>query len=430
MNASTILDELNDIIYISSVEDNELLYCNKNAKIFFSINSGDCTKHYDNTVDTNTDRYLHNISVLNKASVREYIHPNTNDRYLMHDKLIVFNERRVRLTTAFKEQAFNVSYTELEKQLETERLLVKCVKLLIESNDFDSSVKQVLAYIGNYYQAETVSLFSENSDKSSFKSIYQWSKSELPDSGLKQIDTVNYPEDWSRIFAQLPKVEITSIEELFKNKNPLYKYFENRGVTSLVSVPLIMNGKLLGFIIISNPANKNADTKLIEELSFFIIKEQQNKELRERLEKASYYDSSTGVLNRNKYIENFDALTKQSISSIGVVFSDIDNLKTLNDTFGHDYGDRVITKTSDILKNHFRSQDIYRIGGDEFVVICKDIPFDLFTKKVTALKEALKNEAFGLSIGSAWSQDKNELKDLIKKADNLMYSYKSLEKTM
>ena len=55
-----------------------------------------------------------------------------------------------------------------------------------------------------------------------------------------------------------------------------------------------------------------------------------------------------------------------------------------------------------------------------FLLIC--------LQKVDILKEAFKNENFGLSIGSAWSQDKNDLRDLIKKADNVMYSYKNLEK--
>lgn len=428
MNTSIILDELDDIIYISSIEDNELLYCNKNAKIFFSINSSDCAKHYDNTVDTNADSKTHNINGPGKASAREYTHPATKDKYIIHDKFIILNDKQVRLTTASKECFADSSYIELAKQLEIERLLIKCIKLLIESDDFACSIKQVLEFIGNYYEAEAVSLFFEGSDKSSFQNMYQWNSTKIPDAGFKQPNTVNYPEDWYRLFTQLPKFEINNMEELLKRGSKLYEYFKNSGIRKLVSVPLIMNDKLFGFIRIANPANENADTKLIEELSFFIIKEQQNKKLRDKLEKTSYYDSSTGVFNRNKYIENVDTVTKQSNSSIGVVFSDIDNLKAINDTFGHDHGDQVIAKTSDIIKKHFRSQDIYRVGGDEFVVICKDIPFDLFTKKVDILKEAFKNENFGLSIGSAWSQDKNDLRDLIKKADNVMYSYKNLEK--
>ena len=421
MNASIVLDELDDIIYISSVEDNELLYTNNKAKIFFNIKNEALEKRYDDTVKADINCFTDGES----AAERKYIHPETKDPYLMRDKYLILNDRKVRLTTAVKG---NYSYTETERQLETERLLVKCIKILLKGIEFSSAINEVLANIGAYYEADAVSLFNRTADSSVFQCPYQWRSETAAADNLKQCDTVEYSEDWLRIFSQLSKFEVNDVDRLLRKGNIIYEHFRGSGINNLVSVPLIMNNNVYGFIRVANPKNRNAYTKLIEELSFIIIKELHNTLLLDKLEKASYYDASTGVFNRNKYIENVSNVFIQSSNSLGVVFSDIDNLKTINDTYGHDQGDLVIAKTSDILKKYFRAQDIYRIGGDEFVVICKDIPYDVFTKKVEDLKDALKNETFSLSVGSAWSQDKKDLSALIKEADNAMYSHKRVEK--
>ncbi|MDD2224924.1 MAG: GGDEF domain-containing protein [Candidatus Shapirobacteria bacterium] len=100
--------------------------------------------------------------------------------------------------------------------------------------------------------------------------------------------------------------------------------------------------------------------------------------LKERIDKAeqeSVVDSLTGCYNRNFFEkfkqEHFDP--NRDNNRIGLVFVDVNNLKIINDTQGHEAGDTLIKNTANFLKSNFRKEDlIIRLGGDEFIVICRN----------------------------------------------------------
>jgi len=86
----------------------------------------------------------------------------------------------------------------------------------------------------------------------------------------------------------------------------------------------------------------------------------------------AYRDSLTGVKNSTAYAEAIDKLNKEINTgnpSFGVIVADINNLKKTNDTYGHDIGNELILHSARILTDVFKTSAIYRIGGDEFVVV-------------------------------------------------------------
>lgn len=101
----------------------------------------------------------------------------------------------------------------------------------------------------------------------------------------------------------------------------------------------------------------------------------------EKLDKLSYSDSMTGLRNRRAFEEKIDELRNEEW--IGVIFADLNGLKRVNDSKGHKAGDQMIIHFSDMLKDFFSADMIFRISGDEFVVFlvdkehCADIVEDL-----------------------------------------------------
>ncbi len=88
----------------------------------------------------------------------------------------------------------------------------------------------------------------------------------------------------------------------------------------------------------------------------------------------AYRDSLTGIKNSTAYAEAIDALNKEINTgnpSFGVIVADINNLKKTNDTYGHDIGNELIIHSARILADIFKTSAVYRIGGDEFVVVLK-----------------------------------------------------------
>ena len=158
----------------------------------------------------------------------------------------------------------------------------------------------------------------------------------------------------------------------------------------------------------------------------------------ERLRYLAHHDSLTGLPNRNAFLERLDhsiALTQRRQSTIAVLFMDIDRFKYINDTLGHDVGDRILQEISERLKTCVRKGDtVARLGGDEFTFLLEDlssphdIPFiaekiiDRVSKPITFSDRELFITA---SIGvSRFPQDGNNGLELLKNADTAMYRAK------
>lgn len=144
----------------------------------------------------------------------------------------------------------------------------------------------------------------------------------------------------------------------------------------------------------------------------------------EMLYRLSNKDTLTNLYNRNYYNNYLLELSQKNTKSIGVFFCDLDNLKEINDTYGHSIGDRMLKKIGSLLKNNFPNERICRIGGDEFVVIIIDIIRRTFTDMLNKLTLDLKNESINCSVGSSYKARPTDVIQIIEEAENDMYYYK------
>ncbi len=139
----------------------------------------------------------------------------------------------------------------------------------------------------------------------------------------------------------------------------------------------------------------------------------------------SYIDDLTGVKNRNSYSTKIAEIQLEHPGFIGILFIDINGLKEANDMFGHNFGDILIKECASILKANF-SQFVYRVGGDEFIVLATQHDEDSFNQSIQNLKADFKNsDTLAVSIGSAISYSNKDFDKSIEEADNLMYQDKS-----
>ena len=156
----------------------------------------------------------------------------------------------------------------------------------------------------------------------------------------------------------------------------------------------------------------------------------ENKAHQEKLAYEATHDSLTGLYNRGAY-EMF--MQTMDTSHIALMLVDVDRFKTVNDTYGHDVGDRVLKRVARTLKNSFRSVDIVcRIGGDEFAVILTRVNSSMsrtIRDKIEQINEILQKEEgslplTSLSVGVAFADRKNPKGDIFKDADTALYIMK------
>ena len=156
----------------------------------------------------------------------------------------------------------------------------------------------------------------------------------------------------------------------------------------------------------------------------------QNLADKSKLSYEASHDVLTGLYNR-KIFE--DILADEDIGNYTMILLDIDNFKDINDTYGHDIGDKVLKKLSDALLESFRSDDFpCRIGGDEFAVIMMHVDSrlkELVEHKIKALNELMHDTSDGLpynslSIGVAFPDRVDPGESIYADADKALYKAK------
>ena len=165
-------------------------------------------------------------------------------------------------------------------------------------------------------------------------------------------------------------------------------------------------------------------------------------ESNKKLEILAMTDQLTALANRRRMsYELEDCLQKYTKSKVPftIIMFDLDNFKTINDTFGHDAGDVVLVEFSNTLKFNLRTDDIIcRIGGDEFLVICPSTDADgalkiatKIHKKINKIRIEFKNACWigSASIGVVTVNDKIAAKEkILKAADKSVYDAKNTGK--
>ena len=223
----------------------------------------------------------------------------------------------------------------------------------------------------------------------------------------------------------------------FRNTGPdEYDVLKSQGINSVIVCPLETNGKLQGFLGVDNPPEEKTQNivSILQSLCYFILLATARDSMEKQLAHMSYYDALTGFCNRNRYINDIQEMEKQR-QPVGIVYLDINGLKDINDRYGHACGDQAIVEAAGKMKQVFREAEVYRIGGDEFVIIRMNISEEQFYDKVRKLKEMFNDpEALQIALGVRWSADSENIQTYITEADALMYEdkrkfYNSREKS-
>ena len=195
-------------------------------------------------------------------------------------------------------------------------------------------------------------------------------------------------------------------------------------VQSLVLLPLRRGRELIGYVDFVDFDIRTAAQvrELAELITVFLAAEISNHQLMERLEEMSTTDSLTGLRNREAMQRRMEEMDK---GCFGIVNLDLNGLKRVNDTLGHDAGDRLLMEAAETLKKTFYLQDIYRTGGDEFIVLLPGIGRDSFERKLDRFRESMrKNTEISLACGAFWSDGSTDLPTAFRAADDAMYEDK------
>ncbi len=263
--------------------------------------------------------------------------------------------------------------------------------------------------------------------------------------GKADVDKVACTDDWGRFYSAYSPVfdsdgNVVAIVGVDFNADWFDDMLASHKAVVIVLTMIVLTIGIVLALVIHTSGIELEKNKYREKLKETLQREhEQEQELGSAMHLA-YTDSMTGVKNKHAYleaVEHYDAqIAEGTIEEFGVIVFDLNGLKKINDTLGHEEGDKYIKNGCSLICKKFCHSPVFRIGGDEFVVLLegsdyhdRDLLLDSFDNQV---EQNQKNGSVVISTGMEIfnkERDKN-YSSVFERADKKMYKRKYILKNL
>ena len=312
-------------------------------------------------------------------------------------------------------------------------MAVKASLILLAAQDFREGVAAVVDDLVAYSGADLGRILLVDDQKRTVKNYVRrlGKDSKMGDAVRDSVITYEVAATWKSMVSETNVIIVKNQADMdaLARRNGLWaETLRAYAVKTLSLIPFTQGGRIFAYLYIVNfDADRMVAMKEMMELLSFILGAQiSNRLLLDQLEEMSSTDALTGVNNRNAMIRRVKALTDRGDPvPFGVVNIDLNGLKTVNDNEGHDAGDRLLIQAAELITSNFRREDVYRTGGDEFIILSEDVSPEVFRRKVNRLRESMENHAaVSFALGTCWTDGGMSVKEALAQADEIMYANK------
>ncbi len=317
-------------------------------------------------------------------------------------------------------------------------VLKTCIKLR-ENDDFEGNLDSIVRDIRNQCESDGCAIILTDQEKRKIDFIFlDHSEENLFAPRDKDIffkpEFYMIVEKWQDILGGTNCCIVSDKNELEKIREKDVNWYNSlihSGVENLVLYPLRVGVNLYGYIFATNfNSDKTAFIREVMELNSFVLSaEVENFRMRQKLEMLGRIDMLTGVQNRNAMTKRVAALksdTEEAEYGLGVIFADLNGLKMVNDTLGHNAGDEMLKNVASRLRSLYEDKDIYRAGGDEFLMIITDMKRDEFYDRFERLKAlSALEEGSSFAVGAHYDDVEKDITAVMQTADQNMYRNKA-----
>jgi diguanylate cyclase (GGDEF)-like protein len=348
------------------------------------------------------------------------------------------------LRTVGREMGFFYQGAQLQARQRMEHIVTR---LLAESNSTDETMPKIIQTICETMEWDFGAYWSLDEHEQAVNCTAVWHATGFDAKTLllatrektflvSELRTLPRPGHMHHLWQRGEAIWIGDIGNDFGRKR--VRIAAGYGLHSLLAFPIMAGREVIGAMEFFSYKIRQPDDILLETTRSIGIQIGQfckRKQAEERIRYLAYYDELTGLPNRSLFNQRLNhALTKvkRNKASLAVLFVDLDRFKNINDTLGHEAGDRVLQEMAKRFKTCLRQSDtVARLGGDEFVVLLEDITDPKQAANVAGkiIATALKPFAVAggdyhvtASIGiSIYPDDGEDDQTLMKHADIAMY---------
>lgn len=430
INTLSLLNEISELVYVSDPETYELLFVNQTGCQTLHLENYKHKKCYEILQGkTSPCEFCTNDRLCDDNFYTwEFTNPSIGRHFLLKDKIIQWRGKTARMEIAFDITERELQKQELKNMLDVQTLITNCVRMLYAVDDLDQTINAVLTQIGEFLVSDRAYVFEIKDEL--MNNTHEWTAPGISPQleKLQQLD-LSLISDWLPFFEKNDCIIIDDVEQLQKTNPAAYATLNAQEITSLIAAPIFLDNKLAGYIGIDNYDSekiKNSSYLLLS-MSIFLSYAIRHRNHVDMLHRLSYHDLLTNALNRNAFMDVLSQFRPGQYASAGIIYIDINGMKEINDFYGHHQGDKILITTVAKVFNLFKPDELFRIGGDEFVIITYDLTETDFYEKFNLLRNIFcekTNLPFSIATGSCWVKSPSDLNSLLQQADSAMYADK------
>ena len=430
INTLSLLNEISELVYVSDPETYELLFVNQTGCQTLHLENYKHKKCYEVLQGkTSPCEFCTNDRLCDDNFYTwEFTNPSIGRHFLLKDKIIQWRGKTARMEIAFDITERELQKQELKNMLDVQTLITNCVRMLYAVDDLDQTINAVLTQIGEFLVSDRAYVFEIKDEL--MNNTHEWTPpGSAPLLEKRQQRDLSLISDWLPFFEKNDCIIIDDVEQLQKTNPAAYATLHAQEITSLIAAPIFLDNKLAGYIGIDNYDSekiKNSSYLLLS-MSIFLSYAIRHRNHVDMLHRLSYHDLLTNALNRNAFMDVLSQFRPGQYASAGIIYIDINGMKEINDFYGHHQGDKILITTVAKVFNLFKPDELFRIGGDEFVIITYDLTETDFYEKFNLLRNIFcekTNLPFSIATGSCWVKSPSDLNSLLQQADSAMYTDK------
>lgn len=343
------------------------------------------------------------------------------------------------ITVAVDLQEKKAAEAELYRRAEGEAMVqaISTALLAAPYDQIDETIKDALARIGQAAMADRSYIFQWVDDDRRMSNTHDWNAEGVTPQIRDLGDLPASDFDWLR--RHLRERSVPMIQSVAEVANPgLWALFKQREIRSLLLIPMVRDEGPIGFlgldVVNGDRSWTDSEQHLLRIAADTLAGALARQRLEHELRYQAHHDPLTGLLNRRPFEE---ALSQEIHrlqrygAPVALIMFDIDHFKAVNDTYGHDAGDRTLAELAKGISDQLRAGDLLaRWGGEEFMILLPETDAAGARQVADSLRRQVAEHAFSavggltISLGVAQCRSHETLEDVTQRVDEALYAAK------
>ena len=289
-----------------------------------------------------------------------------------------------------------------------------------DKNNIIESLKQVCIF------AKARSAIFYNTDGEDYRYIAEGFS--LDDDAKKYIrsELLRYVSELHTLKGKVLNIlSIKPNKHLYKTNPTFYSFLKENKIFDISLSGTVNSANHTTILAVFNAKYSKQVRILAEKTSACFSMALYNKNYLNRTKLIATTDSLTGAFNRVAYKNDLLVLEQEDNTNVACLYVDVNELHLINNKYGHTVGDEMLIYIANTLKDVFYGHNVYRMGGDEFLVFCKNITPDAIKDKIEQLNAELSLRKYHVAIGVSFRAQNIYVEEMVREAEVRMYEEKA-----